>query len=395
MRAARQIPGPTASGAPGDSEHRFRLLAEHAQDVIYRYRIAPPRGFEYVNPAVTALTGYTPDEHYADPDLGLRIVHPDDRGAVESQLQPESAGGLLTIRWIRKDGAVVWIEQHNVPIYDAQGKLAAIEGIARDVTERKRSEAGLRSLQDEFISSISHDLRTPLAAIKASVGVVLANEPAGTMEPIHRMFVAIDSAADDLSEMVANLLEFARLQTYGTEPHLDWFDLRVIARRAIESVEPMAKRKEQKIEARLPSGPLWANCDGPRVERAISNLLGNARKFATTGTTIRLSVTKHAGEAIISVADEGPGIPSSEQERIFERLFGGVDHELGHRAGGGLGLPIVRAVVEMHGGRIWLESEPGSGSTFRIALPLKPKGNGPTELFEARTQQPDGNATLQ
>jgi PAS domain S-box-containing protein len=395
MQAARKFPAASASGVLGDSEHRFRLLAEHAQDVIYRYRIGPPRGFEYVNPAVTALTGYTPDEHYADPDLGLKIVHPDDRGAVESQLQPESAGGLLTIRWIRKDGAVVWIEQHNVPIYDAQGKLAAIEGIARDVTERKRSEAGLRSLQDEFISSISHDLRTPLAAIKASVGVVLANEPAGTMEPIHRMFVAIDSAADDLSEMVANLLEFARLQTYGTEPRLDWFDLRVIARRAIESVEPMAKRKEQKIEARLPGGPLWANCDGPRIERAISNLLGNARKFATPGTTIRLSVTKHAGEAIISVADEGPGIPSSEQERIFERLFGGVDHELGHRAGGGLGLPIVRAVVEMHGGRIWLESEPGSGATFRMALPLKPKGSGPTELLETRAERTGGNATLQ
>src|SRR5207302_1625656 len=117
-------------------------------------------------------------------------------------------------------------------------------GIARDVTERKRTDVVLRSLQDEFISSISHDLRTPLAAIKASVGVVLANEPPGTSEALRRMLVNIDSAADDLSEMVANLLEIARLQAHAGEIRRDWIDLRAIARRAIEAIEPLARRKD-------------------------------------------------------------------------------------------------------------------------------------------------------
>ena len=354
-----------------ETDDRFHLLAEHAQDVIFRYRIAPPRGFEYVNPAVTSLTGYTPEEHYADPDLGLKIVHPDDRESLQSQLQADSAGGLLTVRWVRKDGGVVWTEQHNAPIYGDDGTLIAIEGIARDVTQRKRSEAALRSLQDEFISSISHDLRTPLAAIKASVGVVLANEPIGTSEPLHRMLMNIDSAADDLSEMVANLLELARLQAYGGQLRLDSFDLRALGRRAIEAIEPMARRKGQRIEARMPGTPVWGTCDGNRVERAICNLLGNARKYADAGTTIRLSLARRGRQAIFAVADEGPGIPPSEQARIFQRPDSPIETAVAGRAGTGLGLPIARAVAELHGGRLWLDSQPGRGSTFHMQLPLQ------------------------
>src|SRR5207245_798652 len=165
----------------------------------------------------------------------------------------------------------VWTEQHNVPIYDERGALVAIEGIARDVTERKRSEEAVSSMQDEFVSSISHELRTPLAAIKASVGVVLANEPADLSEPLHRMLVTIDGAADDLSEMVANVLEIARLQAQGSATRRDWIDLRVPTRRALEAVEPMAKRKNQRVEAHLPGTPLWVAGDANRVERAISN----------------------------------------------------------------------------------------------------------------------------
>jgi two-component system, sporulation sensor kinase C len=394
LQTARRRP---KSNAPAlrDSEDRFHLLAEHAQDVIYRYRIAPSRGFEYVNPAITSLTGYTPEEHYADPDLGFKLVHPEDREALEAQLQPDSAGGLLTVRWIRKDGQVVWTEQHNVPIYDAEGNLAAIEGIARDVTDRKRSEAVLTSLQDEFISSISHDLRTPLAAIKASVGVVLANEPTGISEPLHRMLVAIDSAADDLSEMVANLLELARLQAHGGELRRDWLDLRVLARRAIGSIEPMAKRKRQIIEARLPGSPLWGFCDGTRVERAICNLLGNARKYAEVDTTIRLTLARRGGEAVFSVADEGPGIAHSDQERIFERVYNPADKNAARSVGSGLGLPIVRAVAEVHGGRLWLESEPGRGAIFSMAFPLRTRGQARDGSRHDVGRERAGSATLQ
>jgi PAS domain S-box-containing protein len=129
-----------------ESEARFRRLAENAQDLIYRYTFHPRRGFEYVSPSATTITGYTPEEHYADPDLGFKIVHPEDRHLLEkvSQGEPEVFGAPLTLRWVRKDGTTIWTEQRNTPIYDEQGTLIAIEGIARDVTERKLFEEELQ-----------------------------------------------------------------------------------------------------------------------------------------------------------------------------------------------------------------------------------------------------------
>ena len=108
------------------SEERFRLLAENAQDLIARYRLKPTPGFEYVSPSSTAMIGYTPEEYYADPELGYKIVHPDDAYLLDETLhQPEAPS---VIRWVRKDGRVVWTEQRNKPIYDEMGELVAIEG---------------------------------------------------------------------------------------------------------------------------------------------------------------------------------------------------------------------------------------------------------------------------
>ena len=130
-----------AEKALTESESRFRRLAENAPDLIYRYEFSPKRGFTYVSPAAEAVTGYTPEEHYADPDLGTKLVHPDDLPLLEKYFQNRGAfGEPLVLRWIRKDGSIRWTEQRNVPITNEAGGLIAIEGIARDITERKQAE---------------------------------------------------------------------------------------------------------------------------------------------------------------------------------------------------------------------------------------------------------------
>ncbi len=140
-----------AEEALQESEARFRRLGENAWDIIYRYRLQPSRGFEYVNPAATRITGYTPEEHYADPDLGFKLVHPDDRPVLES-LTREGKAFLrpIELRWQHKDGHTIWTEQINVPIYDAAGNLVAIEGIARDITVRKEAEQMMLRRQREL-----------------------------------------------------------------------------------------------------------------------------------------------------------------------------------------------------------------------------------------------------
>lgn len=133
-----------AEEALRESEERFRRLAENAEDIIYRYRLTPPRGFEYVSPAATAITGYTPEEHYADPELGFKLVHADDRELLRRQTADgANLGQPVILRWVCKDGAPIWTEQRNVPIYDDAGNLVALEGIARDITDRKRAEEAL------------------------------------------------------------------------------------------------------------------------------------------------------------------------------------------------------------------------------------------------------------
>jgi PAS domain S-box-containing protein len=154
------------------SEERFRLLAENAQDLIYRYRLKPTPGFEYVSPSATTIIGYTPEEHYADPELRSKIVHPDDRHLIDEALRsPES---LNTIRWLRKDGGVIWIEQRTKAIYDGAGELVAIEGIARDVTERKRVEEALRTTQ-EFLEGILDNAPLPIYGVSEEGQIRLAN----------------------------------------------------------------------------------------------------------------------------------------------------------------------------------------------------------------------------
>lgn len=116
-------------------------LAEHLPDVIYRYEFKPKRGFTYVSPSVTAVTGFTPQEHYADPDLGLKLAHPQDRHLLDAIEHGQIDQACpIAMRWVRKDGTVIWTEQRNVNIFNEAGELTAVEGIARDITERKHLE---------------------------------------------------------------------------------------------------------------------------------------------------------------------------------------------------------------------------------------------------------------
>ncbi|MGB8951705.1 MAG: PAS domain S-box protein [Candidatus Aminicenantales bacterium] len=153
------------------SEERFRLLAQNAQDIICRYEYIPQRRFAYVSPAATRITGYTPEEHYADPDLGFKIVHPEDRHFLESITQGDFTPGTpITLRWICKNGEIIWTEQHNTPIYDEEGHLIAIESITRDSTERKLAEEALESALEEkdiLLKEIHHRVKNNMQIISS------------------------------------------------------------------------------------------------------------------------------------------------------------------------------------------------------------------------------------
>jgi PAS domain S-box-containing protein/putative nucleotidyltransferase with HDIG domain len=146
-----------------NSEERYRRLAENAADLIYRYEFIPSRGFTYVSPAATSITGYTPEDHYQDPELGNKLVHPDDRHLLQDNQALLSQP--VTLRWVRKDGEIIWTEQRNVGIYDDSGELIAIEGIARDITARKQAEQQLRLLATAMDAAANAIMITDLEGV--------------------------------------------------------------------------------------------------------------------------------------------------------------------------------------------------------------------------------------
>jgi signal transduction histidine kinase len=279
---------------------------------------------------------------------------------------------IVVLSGLDDEGLAVRAVQEGAQDYLVKGQVdgAAILRSMRYAIERQRLESVRRDLErqrDEFFSSVSHDLRTPVAAIKAAIGVVLANMPPQMPAPLQRLLGNVDLAADELTSLIEDLLEMARLQSGRVELWRSSVDVRDVIARAARALEPLMQARGQHLLFSPPAEPIVAALDAERLGRVLRNLLGNAQKYGRENGTIVLEVERCATEVCISVTDDGPGIPLEDHERIFERFFrvSGSDS-----SGTGLGLAIARGLVELHGGRVWVESTPGRGSTFRVALPV-------------------------
>ncbi|MGI9145413.1 MAG: ATP-binding protein [Chloroflexota bacterium] len=239
----------------------------------------------------------------------------------------------------------------------------------RYAIERQRVETVRRDLErqrDEFFSSVSHDLRTPVAAIKAAIGVVLANMPPNMPPPLQRLLGNVDLSADELTSLIEDLLEMARLQSGRVDLWCMSVDVRDVVARAARAFEPLMLARRQHLLFSPPTEPVMASVDAERLGRVLRNLLGNAQQYGRESGTICIAVERVDAKVCISVTDDGPGIPAVDLERIFERFYRVPGSG---SAGSGLGLAIARGLVELHGGRLSVTSSPGSGSTFRVALP--------------------------
>ena len=262
---------------------------------------------------------------------------------------------------------------HGAQDYLVKGQVdgGSILRSMRYAIERQRLEAARTELEhqrDEFFSSVSHDLRTPLAAIKATIGVVLANEPANMPPGLHRLLGNIDLAADEMTQLIEDLLEVARLQSGRVELWRSHLDVREVVQRAVRAVEPLIVQRSQTLDVQVPDAAVMADVDAERLGRVLSNLLGNAQKYAPEHGHIAVRLNSAPRAVCIAVSDDGPGIPVEQQERIFERFYRGRG-SAGSVVGTGLGLAIARGLVELHGGTLSVESAPGAGSTFTVHLP--------------------------
>ncbi len=226
-------------------------------------------------------------------------------------------------------------------------------------------------LKTEFLSNVSHELRTPLTSIRISIDSLLAGVPPKSEDPRDRLLRNIQRNVERLSALVSELLDMARLQSGRVELHREEVDLRDVVRESVDTIRPLAESKGISLDMRLPALRMAASADKGRLGQALLNLLTNATEYTPADGCITVSAHADDGHAILTVRDTGPGIPATEQSQIFERFYRGSAAGGARRAGLGLGLPIAKALVDLHGGSIWVESKVGEGTAFHISLPRK------------------------
>ncbi|HKJ00247.1 MAG TPA: PAS domain S-box protein [bacterium] len=362
------------------SEAQFRLLTENAPDMIFRYRLSPERGFDYVSPVATAITGYTPAEHYADPDLWLRIAHPDDLEEQQNLLEmnEESAGALVQVRWRYKDAGWVWMEERSLPVFDDAGNLVAIEGVVRDVSTRKDLEDQLLQAQrmeavGRLAGGIAHDFNNMLSVMSGYSAFVLEQLPEDS--PACDDVKVIQNAVERSAALTRQLLAFSRKQVLRMET----VDLNAL----VPQTQKMLRRmigEDVALETLLSPELGAVTADLSQIEQIIMNLAVNARDAMPSGGTLTLATEnvvvgkprplahgdlKPGAYVMLAVTDTGTGMTEEVRRQIFEPFF--TTKDVGQ--GTGLGLATVYGIVKQMGGEIDVESELGHGSSFRIFLP--------------------------
>jgi PAS domain S-box-containing protein len=271
-----------------------------------------------------------------------------------------------------KDGVRIYLSLSVSPIKDVAGRVIGYLRVAKDITEKKRYERRLKELdkmKSSFVSNVSHELRTPLTAIKASADNMLDGLVGDLSEKQTRYLARIKSNADRLARLINDLLDLSRIEA-GINLKPTNLDLVTIAKEVTEILRPVAAEKLITLTIESPENTLTAWADPDKISEVLMNLLGNAIKFTPTRGKVTLSLRRNGNEWVkISVADTGPGIPSEEANRIFDKFYQVTPAQKQKASGTGLGLSITKALVEMHGGKIWLESEVCRGIIFSFTLP--------------------------
>lgn len=230
----------------------------------------------------------------------------------------------------------------------------------------------LNQLKTEFIANVSHELRTPLSVIMGYAQTLRGGSLGPVTEPQGRALDSILTRADDLLKTLNLILRVREQQEGRQQLVLEPVELGELLRRAVATPPREAVRKGIRVGAELPQKEVWVRGDAGRLSEVMENLLSNAAKFGPEKSAVSVGLDQEDGQAVVSVTDEGPGVPPEMLPKLFEQFSAAGHGPTREYAGLGLGLPLARQIVEQHAGRIWLESQPGR-TTARFALPLSPK----------------------
>ncbi len=363
-----------------ESEIRLRNVLEHMPVMLVAWDDSADT-IQMWNRECERVTGYSAAEIVGKPALEVnQLVYPDKEYLRRLWAEMERRGDNYRNwewEWRAKDGEFRTISWSNI------AAAAPIPGwatwaIGIDVTERKKAQQRAIDLAveherlqilEQFIGDASHDLRTPLMTMKLSLTVIRRSD-----DPQHRIrhLDILDAQVLHLERVLEDLLNIVRLEQATilvTRP----FDLNDLIRGVLREHQALAERQNHTFRFEHTPDPLLITGDANQLGRAVANLVANAISYTPSGGVITLRTTRTPAEVVIEVADTGIGISADELPHIFKRFYRADLARSTHTGGMGLGLPIARKIIDAHDGAITVRSEPGTGSVFRVALPLSPE----------------------
>lgn len=273
-----------------------------------------------------------------------------------------------------KDGI---FQEYEARIVKAEANSALL--LFRDITERNK----LFRMKDEFISVVSHELRTPLTSIAGSLGLLTGGALGELPDSIQSMVDIAHRNSERLIRLINDILDVQKIEAGHLEVKDGNHELQPMLRLSLEAIQGLAEKHEVVCSLECQDEPLWVNVDQDKFHQVMANLLSNAVKFSSSGGNVEVHLGQEENMATISVRDQGVGISPDLQTQIFQKFAQGDSSNTRQLGGTGLGLYITKAIVEQYGGSIFVDSEPGKGSTFTVQLPLF-SGKNSTEQSHAR-----------
>jgi PAS domain S-box-containing protein len=383
---ARERTAAAANEAQARAEARLRMALIASNTIAWHWDLQT--GLVTQSDNAAAILGSRLD---ADQSAGWNVVHPDDAPRVRAAIDRAIAEhGEYTVdtRIVRPDnGDIRWMQYRGKVESDTAGKPVRIIGTAFDITDRKAMEEELRSAdrrKDEFVATLAHELRNPLAPV--AVALEFMKRAEGDVDRVRRARETMQRQVDHMVRLIDDLLDVSRITRDNLELRRERVALAVVIQDAIDASRPLIERAEQVLTVALPHEPVHLHGDPTRLTQVFANLLNNACKYTPPGREIFLTARTVDDQVEVSVRDTGIGMDAGFLPRAFE-MFSQADSSLERRTGGlGIGLTLVKRLVEMHGGTVTAHSEGrGAGSEFVVRLPLAAVSSAPDAPAQVRT----------
>lgn len=372
-----------------EGERRLRFVMDSMPQKVVTAR--PDGSVDYFNPQWSAFTGNSFDEVRGWD--WTAFIHPEDLGETVRLWRQSIESGvafLLEHRFLRSDGTYRWHLSQILPLRDQGGSIVMWIGSSTDVHLQKQSANRLQLLaanlsvtdqrKNEFLAMLAHELRNPLAPIVTALKVLRLTEWDG--EAVRSASEMLERQVGQLVRLVDDLLDVSRISRGKIELRLGRVEMQSIIHQAIEAARPLLDARNHEFAVELPTQPLYLNADATRLAQVVGNLLNNACKFTDRGGSISVSVALQGDQAVVRIKDNGIGIASDQVDNIFEMFVQGDTSLERATSGLGIGLTLVRRLVELHHGTIEAFSGGvGKGSEFVVRLPIEVASDDPPVLI--------------